>query len=75
MNSKVCAYSHSIRTINSTCKLTMSVCEIGRGRSVQERRLEILQRCCGGEVEGGDGDRKPVCKCFWKKMATVYLVT
>jgi len=32
-----------------------------------------LQKCCKG-VEGGDGDRKPACTFFGKRIAKVYLV-
>jgi len=41
---------------------------------VEERSLEMTELKCRGEVEEGDGDRNPVCKCFWKKIAKVYLV-
>ena len=41
------------------------VLEVGRGRDVLERSLEITEVLRG--VEGGDGDRKPACTFFWKK--------
>jgi len=34
--------------------------EIGRGRGVEERSLEMTE--CHWEVEEGDGDRNLVCK-------------
>jgi len=39
------------------------------------RKNVVWKRCkCHGEVEEGEGDRNPVCKCFWKKIVKVYTV-
>ena len=46
--------------------------EVGRGRGVQERSLEIAEMLRG--VEEGDGDRKPGCTCFGKRYGKVYHV-
>jgi len=48
-----------------TNDLNFFVHEVGRGRAVVERCLE-LQKCCEG-VEGGNGDREWGCTYFGKK--------
>jgi len=30
-------------------------------------------RKCRGEVEEGDRDKNPVCKCFWKRWSWISL--
>jgi len=45
---------------------------IWRGRDVQLHGLKMTEALW--EVEGGDGDRNPVCKYFGKTIVKVYLV-